>query len=72
MLRPEVAARNTNFVSYANGNIASLSEVKPEILADTGVYPNAEGMKRLFTTTSPDDKLQKQITRLWTRVKTGK
>ncbi len=72
MLRPDVAARNTNFVSYANGNIASLSEVKPEILADTGVYPNAEGMKRLFTTTSPDDKLQKVITRLWTKVKTGK
>jgi putrescine transport system substrate-binding protein len=72
MMRPEIAARNSNFVSYANGNIASKPLVKPEITGNPGVYPSDEVMGRLFTDTTNDDKLQKQVTRLWTRVKTGK
>jgi putrescine transport system substrate-binding protein len=72
MMRPEIAARNSNFVSYANGNIASKPLVKPEITGNPGIYPSDEVLARLFTNTSPDDKLQKQITRLWTKVKTGK
>ncbi|MCZ8104736.1 MAG: polyamine ABC transporter substrate-binding protein [Burkholderiales bacterium] len=72
MMRPDIAARNTNFVNYANGNAASRPLVKPEVLNNPGIYPNDAVLKRLFTNTSPDDKLQRQITRLWTRVKTGK
>ncbi len=72
MLRPDIAARNSNFVSYANGNLAAKPLVKPEILNDPGVYPNDAVFARLFTNTSPDEKLQKAITRLWTRVKTGR
>lgn len=72
MMRPEVAARNSNFVSYASGNIAAKPMVKPDILNNPGVYPSDEVMKRLFTNTSPDDKLQKVMTRQWTKVKTGK
>jgi putrescine transport system substrate-binding protein len=72
MLRPDIAARNTNVVNYANGNLASRAQVKPEILQNPGIYPNDAVLKRLFTNSSPDDKLQKTITRLWTRVKTGK
>ena len=72
MLRPDIAARNSNFVSYANGNLAAKPLVKPEILNDPGVYPNEAVFARLFTNTSPDEKLQKAITRLWTRVKTGR
>ncbi len=72
MLRPEIAARNTNFVNYANGNLAAKPLVKAEILNNPGIYPNDAVLKRLFTNTSPDDRLQKSITRMWTRVKTGK
>ncbi len=72
MLRPDVAARNSNFVAYANGNIAAKPLVKPEVLNNPGVYPNDAVFARLFTNTSPDEKLQKAITRMWTRVKTGR
>ncbi len=72
MMKPEIAARNSNFVSYANGNLASKALIKPEIVNNPGIYPNAEVMGRLFTNSSPDEKLQKQITRLWTKVKTGR
>jgi len=72
MMKPEIAARNSNFVSYASGNLAAKALIKPEIANNPGVYPTADVMGRLFTNSSPDEKLQKQITRLWTKVKTGK
>ncbi len=72
MLRPDVAAANSNLVEYANANAASRGQVKPEVLNNPGVYPNEEVMKRLFTNTAYDERLQRTVTRLWTRVKTGR
>ncbi|WP_112662143.1 polyamine ABC transporter substrate-binding protein [Microvirga flavescens] len=72
MLRPEIAAMNTNFVSYASGNLAAKQFVKPEILKDPGIYPDEATFKRLFTNTAYDERAQRTITRLWTKVKTGR
>jgi putrescine transport system substrate-binding protein len=72
MMRPEVAAANTNFVSYASGNIAARALVDPAILNDPGIYPDEATFKRLFTNTAYDDRSQRLVTRLWTRVKTGR
>jgi putrescine transport system substrate-binding protein len=72
MLRPEVAAKNTNFVAYPNGNLASQKLVDPAILKDTTIYPDADTMKRLYIVTARDAKTQRVINRLWTRVKTGR
>ncbi|MGY2048497.1 polyamine ABC transporter substrate-binding protein [Methylobacterium sp. JK268] len=72
MLRPEVAAANTNFVSYASGNLPAKALVKPEILSDPGIYPDEATFRRLFTNTAYDDRTQRVVTRLWTRVRTGK
>lgn len=72
MLRPEVAARNTNFVSYATGNLPARALVKPEISSNPGVYPDEATFKRLFTNTAFDERAQRVVTRLWTRVKTGR
>ncbi len=72
MMRPEVAAANTNFVSYASGNLAAKQFVKPEILNNPGVYPDEATFKRLFTNTAYDERAQRIVTRLWTRVKTGR
>jgi putrescine transport system substrate-binding protein len=72
MLRPEIAAMNTNFVSYASGNLAAKQFVKPEILNDPGIYPDEATFKRLFTNTAYDERSQRTVTRLWTRVKTGR
>ncbi|MBM6593833.1 polyamine ABC transporter substrate-binding protein [Microvirga pudoricolor] len=72
MMRPEIAAMNTNFVSYASGNLAAKAAVKPEILNDPGIYPDEATFKRLFTNTAYDDRSQRTVTRLWTRVKTGR
>ncbi|GJD95492.1 polyamine ABC transporter substrate-binding protein [Methylobacterium iners] len=72
MMRPEVAAANTNFVSYASGNLAAKALVRPEILRDTGIYPDEAMMQRLFTNTAWDDRMQRFVTRAWTRVRTGR
>jgi putrescine transport system substrate-binding protein len=72
MMRPEVAAANTNFVSYASGNLAAKKLIDPEILNDPGVYPDEATFARLFTNTAYDDRTQRTVTRLWTRVKTGR
>jgi spermidine/putrescine-binding protein len=34
MLRPEIAARNSNFVNYANGNLASQAQLDPKVRDD--------------------------------------
>ena len=72
MMRPEVAAANTNFVAYASGNLAAKRLVKPEILGDPGIYPDEATMQRLAINTAWDDRTQRFVTRLWTRVRTGR
>ncbi|MHC2020524.1 polyamine ABC transporter substrate-binding protein [Methylobacterium sp. CM6247] len=72
MMRPEVAAANTNFVAYANGNLAAKPLVKPEILTNPGIYPDDATMQRLFTNQAWDDRTQRFVTRNWTRVRTGR
>jgi putrescine transport system substrate-binding protein len=72
MMRPEVAAANTNFVAYASGNLAARKFVNREILENPGVYPDEATFKRLFTNTAYDERSQRTLTRLWTRVKTGR
>lgn len=72
MLRADVAARNSNMVSYASGNLAAKAEINKEILDNPNIYPDAATFARLFTNTAYDDKIQKVVTRLWTRLKTGK
>ncbi len=72
MMRPEVAAANTNFVSYASGNQAAKAFVKPEILNNPGIYPDEATMQRLSVNTAWDERTQRFVTRLWTRVRTGR
>jgi len=70
--RPEVAATNTNFISYANGNLASQKFIDKAILDDKGIYPDEATMRRLYTISAHNSKTQRLINRLWTRIKTGK
>jgi putrescine transport system substrate-binding protein len=70
--RPEVAARNTNFISYANGNLASQKFIDKAILDDKTIYPDEATMRRLYTISAHDPKTQRLMNRLWTRIKTGR
>jgi len=72
LYRPEVAARNSDFLSYANGNLASQKLVDPKIFNDRNIYPDEAILKKLFVITARDPATQRVINRLWTRVKTGR
>ena len=72
LLRADVAAKNTNFVAYANGNLASQKLIDPAVLKDSGVYPDPATMDRLYIVNARDAKTQRLLNRLWTRIKTGR
>jgi len=71
LLRPKVAAKNTNLVQYANGNLASQRLIDKAILDDRTVYPEAATMAKLYTISAHDQKTQRLLNRLWSRIKTG-
>jgi putrescine transport system substrate-binding protein len=72
LLRADVAAKNTNLVQYANGNLASQAQIDKAVLDDKTVYPDAATMAKLYTISAHDQKTQRVLNRLWTRIKTGK
>ncbi len=43
LMRADVAAKNTDFLSYANGNLASQRLIDPAILSDRTIYPDEDG-----------------------------
>ena len=72
MLRPDIAAANTDFLSYANGNLAAKDLIRPEIASDPGIYPDPQTFARLVTNSAYDERTQRIVTRLWTRIRTGR
>jgi putrescine transport system substrate-binding protein len=71
IMKPEVIAKASNYVFYANGNKASQQFIDKEILDDPAVYPDEATMQKLFTVPPYDSKTQRVITRSWTKVVTG-
>ena len=71
MMKPEVIAKASNYVFYANGNKASQQFIDKEILEDPSVYPSEDVMKKLYSVTPWDPKTQRTATRIWTKVVTG-
>ena len=71
LLRPEVIARITNFIHYANANTASVPFVDPDILSDPAAYPGPAARDRLHQRLALAPKQERQRMRMWSRVKTG-
>jgi len=71
MMRPEVAAANTNTTYYATANMAAMKYVNKEILDDPAIYPDPKVMANGYPSVVRDVEIQKVITREWTRFKTG-
>ena len=71
IMKPEVIAKASDVVFYANGNKASQQFVSKDVMGDTAIYPPEDVMKKLFTTTPFDAREQRVLTRMWTKVVTG-
>ncbi|AKC85775.1 polyamine ABC transporter substrate-binding protein [Pseudoxanthomonas suwonensis] len=72
LLRPEVAAANTNYVSFPNPVAPSLPLVDEAIRDDPTIYPPDETAAKLFTLAVLPPEVDRQYTRLWTELKTGR
>jgi putrescine transport system substrate-binding protein len=72
MMRPEIAAKNSSFVNYANGNAASFELIDEKVRLDPGVYPSAEVKAKLFPDLAETPEYTRLLNRAWTRFTTGK
>jgi len=64
-------AAASNYVYYANGNLASQPMLEEDVIGDPAIYPDAETLKNLYTMSPYPVKIQRVVTRLWTRIKSG-
>ena len=71
ILRPEVMAKASNYVYFANGNKASQQYLEEDVIGDPAIYPTAETLKNLFVLTAYPAKAQRVLTRTWTKVKSN-
>jgi putrescine transport system substrate-binding protein len=71
LMDPQVAANNSNFVNYANGNAASLAMVTDEVKNDPGIYPTPDVKAKLFPSLAYGEDFQREMNRMWTKFSTG-
>ncbi len=72
LLRPEVAAKNSDFVNFANANAAATALVNEELRNDTGIYPTPEVKARLQPSLAKSAEFTRALNRTWTRFMTGR
>ena len=72
LLKPEVAAANSNFVYYANANAAATALVDEELISDPGIYPTPEVKAKLQPNLTKTPEFTRLLNRSWTRFTTGK
>ncbi len=72
LLDPTVAANNSNYVFYANAVPASLPMVDDEVKQDPGIYPPDAVKDKLFALKAHSPRFDRQLTRAFTRLKTGR
>jgi putrescine transport system substrate-binding protein len=72
LLRPEVAARNSNLVKYANGLADSSPFLSAGVRDDPGVYPPPQVLATLIPERAKTPEFTRLLVRMWTRFKTGR
>ena len=71
IMRPDVMAKASNYVYFANGNKASQELLNEDVIGDPAIYPSEETVKNLYTKAPYGPKINRVVTRTWTAVKSG-
>jgi putrescine transport system substrate-binding protein len=71
LLQPQVAARNSNLVRYANSIPASRPMLSDSVKNDPNIYPPPDVMAKLVPNLAQPPGYTRLLTRTWTRFKTG-
>ncbi len=72
LMEPKVIAQISNTVYYASGNLAATPLVNADVRNNPGIYPSDAVRAKMFTLKVQDPKIDRVITRSWTKVKTNK
>ena len=72
LLEPKVMAGITNSVRFPNGNEKATALVDKDITSDPGIYPPAEVQAKLYAIADLPAATQREMTRSWTKIKSGK
>jgi len=72
LLRPEVAAANSNYVNYATANAAAMALVNEELRNDPGIFPTPEVKERLQPNHAKSAEFTRLLNRSWTKFMTGR
>lgn len=71
LLRPDVIAPISDYVGYANPNKDATALMDPSVRENPGIYPSEDVLKNLFVSADLPARIQRVITREWTRIKSG-
>jgi putrescine transport system substrate-binding protein len=71
LMKPDVIAEISNFVGYANANLAATPLLDHAIANDTATYPTPAQRQTLFVQMESTPEQARAITRLWQKFKTG-
>ncbi len=72
LMRPEVAAKNSDFVHYANANLKATPLISEELRSDASIYPTPEVKARLRPNLAKTAEFTRLLNRSWTRFMTGR
>lgn len=72
ILQPKVSAAITNKVFYPNANAAARSLVKPSIVDNPAIYPDADRLKSLTLQAPLPAEIMRLENRLWAQLKSGR
>ena len=72
ILDPEIAAEISEYVRYANPNLAANEYLSDELINDPAVYPETEVMQNLYVQVEKPQDILRARTRTWNRVKSGR
>jgi putrescine transport system substrate-binding protein len=72
LLKPEVIAKVSDYVGYANPNLKAGELMDQEVRTDESVYPPQAVLDKLYVSAELPPKVQRLMTRSWTKVKSGK
>jgi len=72
VLTPEVIAKVSDYVGYANPNPAAHPLMDEDIANNTGVYPPQSVLDNTYVSVELPQNIIRTMTRSWTRIKSGK
>ena len=71
MMRPQVAANDSNYTWYATANKDAFDLVDEEVTSNSAAYPSKDQVKLLYPPNVVPPKIERVRTRTWTNFKSG-